>query len=98
VKAGERRMTEEPSDAEMFHSAYARYVWVTSALEALEHIRLPGDKRDDPDFLKERNDWLAALEHRAQQLALLLLELDPKYQVREEKGLLKYMQLVGGIE
>jgi len=89
-------IADDRSDAEMFHSAYARYVWVTSALEALKHIRLPGDKRDDPDLLRERNDWVAALEHRAQQLALLLLELDPKYQVREERGLLKYMQLVGG--
>jgi len=89
-------IADDKSDTEMFHSAYARYVWVTSALEALKHIRLPGDKRDDPDLLRERNDWVAALEHRAQQLALLLLELDPKYQVREERGLLKYMQLVGG--
>jgi hypothetical protein len=87
---------DDRSDAEMFHSAYARYVWVTSALEALNRIRLPSDKKDDPDLLKERNDWLAALEHRAQQLALLLLELDPKYQAREERGLLKYMQLLGG--
>jgi hypothetical protein len=89
-------IADDRSDAEMFHSAYARYVWVTSALEALKDIRLPRDKKDDPDLLKERNDWLAALEHRAQQLALLLLELNPKYQVREERGLLKYMQLVGG--
>jgi hypothetical protein len=89
-------MTEEQSDAEMYKEAMARYVWVTSALEALKDIRLPSDKKDDPGLLKEKNEWLAALEHRAQQLALLLLELAPKYQVREERGLLKYMQLVGG--
>jgi hypothetical protein len=77
-------MTEEPSDAEMYKEAMARYVWVTSALEALKDIRLPSDKKDDPELVRERNDWLAALEHRAQQLALLLLELNPKYQVRED--------------
>jgi len=89
-------MSEEQSDAEMYKEAMARYVWVTSALEALKHVSLPRDKQDDPNFIKEKNEWLTALDHRAHQLALLLLELSPKYQVKEERGLLKYMQLVGG--
>jgi hypothetical protein len=89
-------MSEEPSDAEMLEEALAKYEWVRLAREALTKIRAPKNRKNDPNYMKEQSDWLGALEHREKELHLLIIELSPIIQANREKGLTKYMQLIGG--
>jgi len=96
VEAGERRVSEEPSDAEMLEEALAKYEWVRQAYEALTKVRAPKKRKNDPNYMKEQSDWLRALEHREEELHLLITELSVISHASREKGLTKYMQLVGG--
>jgi hypothetical protein len=89
-------VTEEQSDAEMLEEALAKYEWVRLAHEALTKIRVPKKRKNDPNYLKEQSDWLRALDHREEELHLLIIELAAVAQASREKGLTKYMQLIGG--
>jgi len=89
-------MSKEQSDAEMLKEALAKYEWVRLAREALTKVKAPKKRKNDPNYMKEQSDWLRALEHREEELHLLIIELAAVTQANKEKGLTKYMQLVGG--
>jgi hypothetical protein len=89
-------VTGEQSDAEMLEEALAKYEWVRLAHEALTKIKAPKNRKNDPNYMKEQSDWLRALDHREEELHLLIIELADVARASREKGLTKYMQLVGG--
>jgi hypothetical protein len=89
-------VTEEQSDAEMLEEALAKYEWVRQAYEVLTKVKAPKNRKNDPNYLKEQSDWLRALEHREEELHLLIIELAAVAQANREKGLTRYMQLIGG--
>jgi hypothetical protein len=89
-------VTGEQSDAEMLEEALAKYEWVRQAYEALTKVRAPKKRKNDPNYMKEQSDWLRALDHREEELHLLIIELAAVAQANREKGLAKYMQLIGG--
>jgi hypothetical protein len=89
-------MSEEQSDAEMLEEALAKYEWVRQAYDALTKVKAPKNRKNDPNYMKEQSDWLRALEHREEELHLLIIELSVISHANKEKGLTKYMQLIGG--
>jgi hypothetical protein len=90
-------MSEETqSDAEMLEEALAKYEWVRQAYEALTKVKAPKNRKNDPNYMKEQSDWLRALDHREEELHLLIIELAAVARANREKGLTRYMQLVGG--
>jgi hypothetical protein len=89
-------VTGEQSDAEMLEEALAKYEWVRQAYDALTKVRAPKNRKNDPNYMKEQSDWLRALVHREEELHLLIIELAAVAQANREKGLTKYMQLIGG--